>query len=60
MSTHRTTHKAVHPHMSEIERWAMTLHGIDVVDVRRTSNKSRKDFLAMLERGTGGPGPGHG
>lgn len=54
MSTHRTTHKVVHPGTSEIERWAMTLTGIDVVDVRRTSNKSRKDFLAMLERGTGG------
>lgn len=54
MSTHRTTHKAVHPATSEIERWAMALTGIDVVDVRRTSNKSRKDFLAMLQRGTGG------
>jgi len=46
--------RTVHPGASEIERWAMTLTGIEVVDVRRTSNKSKKDFQAMLARGTSG------
>lgn len=40
---------------SELEQWASSLSQVvELVDLRRTSNKSRRDFLAMLERGANG------
>ena len=40
--------------ISALERWASTLTCVEVIDVRRTSNKSKNEFAAMLQRGEGG------
>jgi hypothetical protein len=37
-----------------LELWGQGLHGIEDMDLRRTSNKSKRDFESMLNRGAGG------
>jgi hypothetical protein len=37
-----------------LELWGQNLLGVEELDLRRTSNKSKRDFEAMLERGAAG------